>query len=323
MSRLGLRRNVLTVIGNGTEPADRAIVFLARHPKLAVFPVFSLLGTLVVSVGFFLGYHRLGEPIWYWFISLGFGPFGAVAPTAYVLVWLFLTTFVAVLAFSNAALAHNTNLVADGRSPSLKRGILVAFGVLPHVFTYAAVTGGVGVVVAVLERRAEWMGALLAALLGMTYVMVTFFVVPAAVVGDRSPVGMFDESAKTVRSHVGRTATVSMGVSLLLVNIFAIPLFIAIVLVTINGALGIVSYPALIHWGAGVLGVTPDRAEVLGTIASSAVIVAPMWVGIVLGSSLSTIAKTSLYLAIHEERETLPLLDIDRGDVLFVADSPE
>lgn len=321
MSRKWLRRNVFTVVANGVEPADRTVRILSAHPTMVVFPAVSLVGTLLVGIGFFLWYRVVGEQIWYGLVSLGVGPWAAVGPTAYALVWLFFAAFSALVIFSNAGLVYCTTQVIEGERPSVGEGFRAAFGVLPHVFTYAVATATGGIVVAILERRTAWADSVVATTLGMSYVVATFFVVPAAVVDDATPLTMFRRSAETVVAHLGERATVYLGVTLVVANVFMVPLLLAVVLVTVNGAFGIVDYAVVLEWGVDVLGVSVRRAELLGVGALSALVVFPMWVGWVGGSALSAVAKTSLYVAIHEEQQSLPLFDIDRDEALVVPTS--
>lgn len=320
MSRYGLRRNLLAVVGNGIDHVDGAFELMVEHPPLRVFPLGAMVVSLVVGVGFVTSYRAIGRPIWFWLVGHGVGPYEAMAPTAYALVFLFFAAETAVLSFANAGLVHCTNQVIEGESPSVRAGLRAALGVLPQVLTYAVVTGAAGVVVAWLERRTDFVDGLVAAVLGLSYGMFTFFVVPAAVLDGASALSMFLESGRTVRAHLGGLATVYLGVTLLVVTVFSIPLFLAIVVVTVNGVLGFVDYAALVDWLAGVLEVSTHRSLTIWTALVYAVVVLPAWVGFVLASSLSSMAKTSLYVAIHEDADAMPLFDVDRDDALVVPD---
>jgi len=307
-------------MGNGLDYVDGAVELLLDHPSLRVFPLGALLASIAVGVGFFLSYRAIARPIWFWLVTHGVGPFAARVPTAYALVFLFFAAETAVLSFANAGLVHCTYQVIEGESPSVRAGLAAAIGVLPQVLTYAVVTGAAGVVVAWLERRTDFVDGLVATVLGLSYGMFTFFVMPAAVLDGASPLSMFSKSGRTVRAHLGGLATVYLGVTLLVVSVFMIPLFLAIVVVTVDGVLGVVDYAALVAWLAGVLDVSTHRSLAIWTTLVYAAVVLPAWVGFVLGSSLSSMATTSLYVAIHEDTDAMPLFDIDRDEALVVPD---
>ena len=175
----------------GVEIGVASLKVLARHPKLAIFPVISamamactvaLLGTLVAG-----GVN--GQLGWPYFVLLGIaGYFGL--------------TFLAV--FFNAALVFCVLDAFAGRQVVLVSGLFRAAMRSRRILSWVLFAGTVGLAIAVLKdflRRFGFLGALLGSGISMSWAILTAFVVPVLVVENLGPRQALDRSTEIVKQH--------------------------------------------------------------------------------------------------------------------------
>ncbi|WP_435348757.1 DUF6159 family protein [Haloarchaeobius sp. HRN-SO-5] len=300
-----MRRNAGAILSNGIQPTIRTVAFLRDHPRLGWFPALGVGGSLLVWLGFFLVFRPLTRAVGVALIeTVGLDPLSAFTFGLYASTLLLFSALATVVLFTNAGLVACTARLVDGEPVSIGAGVADAFRALPQLVVLAVLTGAVGLVVALLERRTERLGTVFAATVGTSYVALTFFVTPAAVLDGAPTVEMFRESASMVRSNVGDVAAVHLGVVPVVGTLFSIPLFVMQFAVAVDMAVGTKQLPALLEQHVVVLGGIPALS---------------MWVGLVLGASLAAVAKTATYVAIVEDRSSVPVLDAEVTDVVVTS----
>jgi len=197
---------------------------LRADPKLAIFPVLSAAGVLTLSLPFlFLAFtgqdiHR-GAGTW----LLAFAWYAAVS-------------FVTI--FFNCALAACVQLRLAGQTPSISAGLSRAASRVHVILLWALFTSTVGRMLQLLEERAGWVGRIVLGMVGLSWNLATFLIVPVLVMEEAGVVDSLRRSAALLRQTWGEQliSTIAFGWFGLL---FAIP---GIVL----GALAANGYPALI-----------------------------------------------------------------------------
>lgn len=305
MSRREARKNVGTLLSTGRKPASRAWDVLNKHPRLLWFPLSGLVGTLLVAVGFFvLVFHPLTKAVGFVIYEMiGTHPYLSITAGFSVSVWVCFGSIAAALSVPNAALMACTKQLIDGKPLSIKAGWATAFRALPQLLVLASLTGAIGVVIAVIERRYSGLGSLVAFVVGASYVTLTFFVAPAAVLDGASTVSMFRESVSMIREHVGDVLALYFGIIPVVVGASTIPLIIAQVLAMLDMTIGTKSTPVFIEQHVVLVG---------------GFVLVPLWFGLVLGTSLVAIAKTSTYVALEKDQSTAPLLDLEVDEMVMV-----
>lgn len=248
----------------GLALARGSISVLRDHPHLLWFPALgglaglAFLGTLFGSVSLFGEIE--GSPLLY----------GALF-VAYVG-----ETFLA--AFFSAGLMHATREAFHGETPSVRDGLAAAWEQKWKLLTWAIIAAIVGVVIRAIEESNETAGRLLAAVFGLAWGVLTYFVVPVVVFEDTSVRGMFSRSGALVKDVWGESLGSEAGV-------------------------GIVTF-VLVLLGLGVAGIAFLLAPI-GTAVGLAVAIAVAAVAVLgallIGETLSGVAKTAVYVYATED----------------------
>lgn len=207
---------------------------LVNRPKLLVFPLLagvSALAFLAVlfgsSLGVIIGVEGLEI-----FDSPETLEEALEAHTLTVLATLLLaylsTTFFSV--FFTGALVAETHRAFAGESVRLRRGMRKAWSAKYKLLAWAVIAATVGVILDAIESDNR-LGRVLSWAFGALWSVLTFFVVPVAVLDENSTVrSMFTESGRTFTEHIGETVIGVFAPRLAAGGVVALTVGIAIVL---------------------------------------------------------------------------------------------
>ncbi|WP_435360470.1 DUF6159 family protein [Haloarchaeobius sp. DFWS5] len=251
---------------------------LRRDPELLAFPfVGGLAGTVFLV------------------LLLG-GSFAIVGTEAGPLAWVVLfvlylgSTFIA--SFTTAALMHEAREAFEGRDPSLRNGLAAAWRNKGTLFAWAVIAATVGVVLQAIRSEDSIVGDILAGIVSVGWGILTYFVVPVVVFEDVSITEAISRSGETFKRTWGETAGAGFGVGLVSV------------LFTIVGI--VLAGLAFVVLGGSAVGFA-------GALAFSVVVV----LGTVLvGQTLTGIAKTALYVYATDGRQPSAFDDVDFGHTI-------
>lgn len=197
-------------------------------------------------------------------------------------------TFLA--SYFTAALMYCTRQAFRGETPVLRAGLAAAWRHKRQLLAWAIITAIVGVIIRAIEESNDLAGDILAALFGVAWAVVTYFVVPVVIFEDTSIRGMFTRSGGLVKQVWGESLGAETGIGI-----------VTFLLVLGGGAIG----------GLAVLlfptGTTVGLVTVIG-IAAVAIIVPA-----VIGQTLSGIAKTAVYVYATEEASPAYFGHVDFG----------
>lgn len=257
---------VFTRLKIGFGMARRSGRVLRDHPKLLVFPLVGGVSGVAFLATLFGGVFVLGSA----FEDPGPALYGALF-AAYLV-----ETFVA--SFFSAGLVAATRTALDGGEPSVRGGLRTAWDHKAALLAWSVIAAVVGVVIQMIESNDNVAARILAGLFAVAWGVMTYFVVPVIVFRDPSVRGMFEESARTFKDTWGESIG-AMG---------------AINLVTFLLALVGVAV------AAGVFFILPaagsGRVILTVVIGGSAVVF-----GVLLGKTLTGVAKTALYVYATED----------------------
>ncbi|MDO8552042.1 MAG: DUF6159 family protein [bacterium] len=158
----------------------------------------------------------------------------------------------------------------NGQDLGFGDGIRGASDKIGKIFVWSIISATVGIILAQISNRSKTLGKIVAALFGAAWTILTFFSLPALVIGNATIKESFLESASVIRKTWGETIIVSVGVGLF----FALLIIAGFVLVLI----------ASILFGDLII------AIVLGVLFVLYIIVLA-----VISSALSSIFKLALY----------------------------
>ena len=238
---------------------------LQQDKELVVFPIVSTIGVLIVTAsfiipGFFTGFWQDVSD-------------NGVGVSFWVLVVLFYLVEYLVIVFFNAALVSAAIIRLTGGDPTLGDGLRGAWSHIGAILGYAAIAATVGLALQMLRERAGFAGAIIAALGGMAWTIITFLVIPVLVVEGVGPITAIKRSAGLLKKTWGEQIIGSAGIGL----VFGL---ISLAVAVIGIGLGVLIMSA----GIVVLGIAVIAAAVIAIIVIS-----------LLGATLRGIYSAALY----------------------------
>lgn len=255
-----------TDVERGWRMGIHGVRVVVSEPELLAFPAMSIAVLLAVGLVAFLA-----------------SPVASVVPTlaaegspaAYTVLALgaFVSAFVVttVSTFFAAGLVHCAAMVFRGEEPDVRDGLAAAWEARWKIVAWGLVAATVAVVVRAIERQGRG-GQLVAAVLGVTWGVLTYFVVPVMVLEDVGVREMFARSATAFRERWGEYAGASVGVGV-------------VFLLAIVGALGVLLLGAvLLSFSPALLAVL-----VLGFVAFVLLLVPA-------AQAITGVVKTALYI---------------------------
>lgn len=213
----------------GKFKASRMIVresweILKKDKEMMWFPVLS-------SVASIIAFIVLGAV--FFFASLGgdltdIGRLGVEGanPIWYVVLFVYYVTMFFIANFFTAGIfiiAHGRFIGQDLTFSDGLEGAMENFG---RILAWSLISATVGIVLKMISDRSKLLGKLVAALLGAAWAIMTYFSLPAIVIGKKSIQESFKESASVIRKTWGETIIVNFGVGLF----FALLMFLGVAL---------------------------------------------------------------------------------------------
>jgi hypothetical protein len=253
-------------------------------PVIALFIQLFLLGASAIvlySLGFFKVLQDEGAKM---------------TPEEYVFVFAWYVVSAFMVAWTQAAIAHIVYTRAHGGDATLGQGLRSATSLWPALLLWSVITSTVGIILRTIAERSGTLGRIVTGLLGATWAVLTYFVVPSIVIGRRSAVAAISDSAMVFKRTWGETFVTNVSFSLVVVLAF---LGYVTVLVGIGFLTG---------WSVGVA-VMLFGLFVFGLVALSLV-----------SATLGSILRTLLYIYASEEttptnfnKELLDQMLVKRG----------
>ena len=235
--------------------AGVALGLIRRDRSLLVFPLLSGAAALMVIASFVL-------PLW----DQGRLEAWVDQPAALAYGWMFLfyVAMYFVTLFFNTALASVALLHLAGTPATWRDGLARASARLPAIFGYAVLAATVGILLRMLEERLGWIGRAVTAVLGVTWTVVTFLVVPCLAAEGRGPVDTLRESGRLLRTTWGENLIGQGGIGAAVTVVY--------VLIGIAGIIGLVAAESV----AGSAGLVVALVILVAALVTLAVVHAAM-----------------------------------------------
>jgi hypothetical protein len=229
---------------------------LRKDKELVVFPIVSAVAVVIVTAtfvvpGIFTGYWE------------SFTGDQGVPVSAWVLLVLFYLVQYLVIVFFNVALVSAAMVRLKGGDPTLGDGLRGAWSHIGPIFGWAAISATVGLVLQALRERGGIAGAIVAALGGLAWNIITFLVVPVLVVEGVGPIAAIKRSASLLKKTWGEQVIGTAGIGL----IFGL---IGLAIAVVGVALGVVIINAgLTSAGVAVIVVTILAVVVVAMLSAT------------------------------------------------------
>lgn len=259
-------------IRNGWALARQSFRVLMLDKGLLVFPLLSGISCLLVLAGFF-------GAAW----ASGIAQRDELAGdfTSGVLLFAYYFANYFVIVFFNSALVACAMIRFRGGNPTVRDGLRAARERLAQIVAWALLAATVGVVLRMIEERVAFAGKLVIALLGAAWTIATYFVVPVLVVEKLGPVDAFKRSATILKKAWGESIVSNAGVG-------AVTFLVTLLLMIGTGIV------------AAVLAI--QMSSLALALAGLAVILVIAVLGMLVGSALSSIVLSALYLYATENK---------------------
>ncbi len=189
--------------------------------EMLLFPLTSIImGSIILFIAF---------PIFNYFKEMSSK--GTFDPTLFV---FFLFLIYLMLAFINnffeAALVGAAFIRFEGGNPGLRDGIRIAANRIDKIFAYSAITATIGVILSFIRERGK-LGRFISSILGRTWRIIVFFVLPIIIVENLGPLEAIKKSKKLFRKTAEVRFVVFIGIEILFFLIRILLSFLFLVLV--------------------------------------------------------------------------------------------
>jgi len=201
---------------------------LRADKELLVFPIVSGLATLLVTLTFFV------PAIFSFSASSSFTREGSINPLWIIFMAAFYVIQYTIVFFCNTALVGAAMIRLQGGDPTVGDGFRVAFEHVGQIVVYAVIAATVGMFLRWLSERGL-LGRIVAGLLGLSWNIATYLVVPVLVVENVGPLDAIKRSTGLLRKTWGEQIVGNVGISavfgLIIIGILiiAMPLIAAII----------------------------------------------------------------------------------------------
>jgi hypothetical protein len=229
----------------------KASASVVRSNKtLLLFPVVSGIATTIILVTFLLPLAR----------DLDLERSSSPGQTMqYIWLGLLYVVLYFVTIFFNTALVSVALLRLTGSPAGFRDGFARAVTRLPAILGYALLAASVGLLLRGIEERAGWIGRFTAGLIGVTWTVASFLVVPSLAARDIGPIEALRHSATLLKRTWGENIAGNAGISFVFTLIYVaivfgmIGLLAATANVSIEAAIGIVTIGVVLLLAAIVL----------------------------------------------------------------------
>lgn len=202
--------------------ARQSFALLKADKEIVLFPILATVSTMILGVLFCI--------IVFFFLFSGHGDAWiaegnramtegeAIAVYGALFVIYIIGAFIA--AFFQAGLVTIVHARLNGQDFTFRDGMQNAIRNMRKIFIWSVVTATVGIVLRVISDRSEWLGKLVAGILGAAWGIITFFIVPVLALEDLSMKDSIKKSASIFRATWGETIVVNFSMGLLFFLIF-------------------------------------------------------------------------------------------------------
>ncbi|MEM9773801.1 MAG: DUF6159 family protein, partial [Chloroflexota bacterium] len=193
-------------IQNSWELTKASWSVLKQDKELAIFPVISGVGVILVSLTFILPMVAAGL-----FDSM-LGEEVSILTNAIGLLYYVITY--TVIFFANTALMGAAMIRLRGGDPTVRDGLNIAMENFGSILGYAFIAATVGMILRWLSERAGFIGRLVIGLIGMAWTLATYLVVPVLVVEKVGPVDAIKRSAELLKKTWGEQIAGNLGIGM-------------------------------------------------------------------------------------------------------------
>ncbi|MFM2331020.1 MAG: hypothetical protein RLZZ26_527 [Candidatus Parcubacteria bacterium] len=207
----------------------QALALLKQDTEILWFPVLSTVVSIIALTIF---------GVVLFFVSFG-GSFTAIDSVSKggggASFYLTLFVLYLVMYFIANFFVAGIYTIVDGRlhgqNLTFSDGINGARQNAAKIFWWSAISATVGVVLRMIEDRSSLVGKLIAGLFGVAWAVLTYFSLPAIVIGKLSVKDSFKQSAAVIRKMWGETIIINLGVGIFMTGLMFFALIVTVLVI--------------------------------------------------------------------------------------------
>ncbi len=120
-----------------------------------------------------------------------------------ILIFLFYFITYFIMIFFNSAIIACATIRINGGDPTVSDGIKTAFSRLAFIAGWSLIAASVGLLLRLIEERFEFVGRIVATVLGVAWSITSFLVIPVLVIEKKDPFSAFKRSASLLKKTWG------------------------------------------------------------------------------------------------------------------------
>ena len=255
---------------------------LKKDKGLLLFPLLSGVSCLAVLASF---------AIPFWLTAAGRPHSNSAGGTTwhfsaahYVVLFAFYFCNYFVITFFNSAIIACAIERMRGGEPTVGYGFSIAMQRLPLILGWSAVAATVGLVLRMIEDKSDWVGALVAGLLGFAWTLVSYLAIPIMVVEGTGPIASLKESGQLLKQTWGEQLVSRFG---------------------FGAIFGLLSLPGILLIGGGVAAGISTQSWTLGIFLVGLGIIYLLALSLI-NSALQAIFQAAVYLYAREGQAAVP-----------------
>jgi len=172
---------------------------LKKDKEMIVFPIFSGIACLMVMASFAYPVYLSGL----WRVAATDSPASDQHIVFYGILFLFYFCNYFVMVFFNSGIVACATIRMQGGDPTVSDGLKTASSRIGLIAGWALVLATVGFLLRLVEQRSRKIGQIVASILGLSWSVASFLVVPILVTEGIGPIAALKESASLLKSSWG------------------------------------------------------------------------------------------------------------------------
>lgn len=188
---------------------------LNQDKELAIFPMLSSIGMLLLTIAFFLPFILAG--------SVTVISENGMNWMHYAVLFVFYIIQYFIIIYSNTALVGAALIRIHGGDPTVNDGFHTANKRFGRIFLYAVISATVGVLLSMIRDQGKAGARVIVSIIGMVWNIATYLVIPILAVEDVGPIEAIKRSVAYMKKTWGEQLIGSYGISVVfnLIGFFA------------------------------------------------------------------------------------------------------
>jgi hypothetical protein len=212
-------------ISNSWELVKASWAVLRSDKELIVFPIVSVIGTIIVIISFAIPMFTAGL-----FEAMAAERGDDLSIIGYVVSFLFYLVLYTVIFFCNTALVGAAMIRLDGGDPTLGDGFRIAGERFGKILGFALISATVGMILRAISERGGIIGQIVSSIFGVVWSVATFLVVPVLVIEDVGPVDAIKRSTALLKKTWGEQLAGDLGLGAFFGLLYFVIFFVTAIL---------------------------------------------------------------------------------------------